>query len=259
MSDKSTAAINKIIDRFQSGDIGPVIRAALIRPPSDWPAAKWSFANRVLVYAQTDTLNCRGYRQWETAQRPVKKGESAAYIFAPLTRKVTDKKTEEEKTVVTGFSPIPVFPVDATEGEPMAEDFTPRELPALAPLTERLGITVTYAPLPEDRLGDYAPGRDRINLSTANPRTFYHEISHAIHNRVDGLKGTSPQRETIAEFAACVLMDLYEGTDTTGNAYHYIAAHSPHDPITAIMKALATVEKIINFIEAAGAGPGAAY
>jgi len=249
MSTKSEEAITHIVEQFKSGNISKAFRAVMIKSEAtDMPSEKWSFSNRVLAYMQTAELDCRGYRQWEAAKRNVKKGSQAAYIWGPCVK--PDPK-DKDKTIVIGFTPIPVFSVADTEGEPLPPppDYSPEQLPALALMAEKLGISVTYQPLPPDRYGDYAPSKDRIRLGTHYAKTFYHELAHAIHNRIEGLKGVKSHVETVADFAACVLMAIYEGEDTTGNTWEYVQVYNPKDPIKAIMKALKTVEEIVKFIE----------
>ena len=52
-------------------------------------------------------------------------------------------------------------------------------------------------------------------------------------------------QETVAEFAAAVLMALYGLADRSGNAWEYIGRYSS-DPLTAITHALAAVERVLG-------------
>jgi hypothetical protein len=63
--------------------------------------------------------------------------------------------------------------------------------------------------------GTYDQSKDKIDLYTHDEGTFVHELTHAIHKRIDGqLKGgRDAQQETIAELTACVVCSLY-GIDT---------------------------------------------
>ena len=79
--------------------------------------------------------------------------------------------------------------------------------------------------------------------------TFFHELAHAIHARIAGeLKGAqTAEQETVAEFTAAVLMDLYGYSDHTGNAWQYIS-HNAKDPLIAISKAMGTTEKVLKVL-----------
>ena len=259
LTPKAQAALNSVVERFQSGDLSPIVEVACIRLNPDAPASHWSFNNQVLAYAQTDNLDCRGFRQWQEKGRTVQKGESAAYIFAPLTHKVKEQGDEKERMALHGFKGIPVFPYTATAPLPGTEDemplpYEPTEPPPLAGVAERLGIDVRYHPLPPDRRGDCKTDGSQINVGTHDVKTFFHELAHAVHARVNGGKlngGQEETQETLAEFTACVLMELYGYEDRSGNAWRYIAGYSD-DPMKAVMKALDTVGKVLAVIEENG-------
>ena len=246
LSPKAQASLDKVIAKLQSGDLSPITQVVCFQLDDDAPAAKWTFANRVLAFAQTEQLDCRGYNQWQEAGRQVKKGSSAAYILSPRTAK---KEVEgEERRVVVGFTAIPVFSIEDTEGDPIPA-YTPTQLPPLHDVAERMGVAVEYVPVPEDCLGDYHQGRDRIRLGTTNPAVFFHELAHAAHRRVLGRLrgGQDAHQETVAELCAAILMELYGLGDATGNAWAYIKGYNA-DPLTAICKALADVSAILTLL-----------
>lgn len=245
-SPKAQAALDGVVERFKSGDISPVVEMTRIKLPEDAPVAKWSFGNRVMAFAQANTIDCRGYRQWESAGRQVKKGERAAYIFGPIL--VPDENDDGEKySRLVGFRPIPVFGYHQTDGE-NGLTYEPKEPPPLMDVAERLGIAVKWGPMVK-ALGNCTTGGDTITVGADQPRTFWHELAHACHARIEnGLKGGQDARqETIAEFTACVLAQMY-GHDYTGNAWDYISSYNS-DPLKAIFSALSTVEKVIALIE----------
>jgi hypothetical protein len=104
-----------LVELFEKGDI-PRALAATVLIPIGMPSSKWTLSNRLLAFAQTLEIDCRGYRQWQQVKRQVKTGAKAAYILRPHTIKAKDEKTAEEKYVVVGFGCLPVFPYSATEG-----------------------------------------------------------------------------------------------------------------------------------------------
>src|SRR5690606_15517582 len=134
-----------------------------------------------------------------------------------------DEETGEEvrRSILVGFRSIPVFAVEDTEGEPLPEvDYRPKDLPPLMEVAERLGVTVDYAPKPEGGAwGWFDPTTQRIVLYTHDVKTFFHELAHAAHAKIEPLvPGQDPRQEIIAETVALVLCRLYgyEGWERHG-------------------------------------------
>jgi hypothetical protein len=247
LSDKAQEALDKVVEQFKSGDLSPVVKLVRIRLPQDAPAARWTFSNRVLAYAQTGSVDCRGYRQWQDAGRQVQKGSRAAYILSPvLVKRQTEDGGEEERLV--GFRAIPVFGYRDTKAEKEdALQYAPKELPPLHDVAQRLGLKVAFAPTKPGSLGNCKTDGSSITLGSEDPAVFFHELAHAAHKRVMGKKlrgGQDPHQETTAELAAAVLMQLYGLDDRTGNAWKYIAGYN-EDPLRAIMKATDEVGKVL--------------
>jgi len=251
LSNKAQQSLDKVIQQFKTGDLSPIVDVVRFPPLAGVPSAKWSLGNQVMAYIQTGTLDCRGFRQWQQVGRKVKKGEKAAWILGPVTRKKEDDNGEEVMAVV-GFTGISVFGAEQTEGEPLDYeiDRTPRQLPPLADVAARLGVTVKWQSVPADRLGDYNPLEDEIRMGTAETAVFFHELAHAAHYRVEtGISGRGKvqHKEVVAEFTACVLMALYGIRDHTGNAWEYLSSYS-EDPLTAITKGMAAIEGVIALL-----------
>src|SRR5690606_25201575 len=80
---KAQESLERVIERFKSGDLSPIVKVARTKLSVSAPSNSWSLCNRVLAFAQTDELDCRGYGQWQSVGRFIKKGERAAYIFRP--------------------------------------------------------------------------------------------------------------------------------------------------------------------------------
>jgi hypothetical protein len=218
------------------------------------PAARWSMCNQLLAYIQTGQLDCRGFRQWQQVNRYVTKGAHAAYILGPVT--IKDKESDELKLV--GFKSIPVFPLSATDGEPLPEpvDLAPAALPPLANVATAWGLRVDYIPGNDRYYGQYSHFSKTIRLATHDENTFFHELAHAAHARIESFKGgQDPRQETIAEFTACVLMGIYGLKDETGNTWEYIQHYNPESPVKAIMSALDTIEKVLDLILTAASQP----
>lgn len=250
-SAKAQASLKKVVAQFQRGDLSPVTDIVKIRrhAKDTMPAREWSLANQVMAFIQTGgELDCRGFKQWQSVERKVRKGAQAVYILGPLTKKIEEEENGEEKIIVFGFRSIPVFPLSATEGKPLPQfDYAPAELPPLYEVAERLGVTVSYGPVEESAGGWYNPGRKHIHLGAHHTPLFFHELAHAAHDSIESLKGgQDAEQETVAELTAAVLADLY-GCDHTGDAWRYIQGYA-QDPLTAIYKALSSVEKVLGVI-----------
>lgn len=250
LSQKAQESLNKVVEQFKAGDLSPVVEIAKTKIAQDAPMSKWSFTNRVMAFAQSGSLDCRGYRQWQQAGRQVQKGQSASFILAPVIITKEDDEGNESKVCV-GFRSIAVFGYHQTDGENNL-GYEPRELPQLAEVAERLGVEVRWNPTDDGNLGNCDIEGKRINVGTQDTAVFFHELAHAIHAKIEGQLqgGQHADQETVAEFASCVLMHLYGLGDRTGNAWNYIS-HYSKDPVAAISKALGTVEKIIEALEAA--------
>jgi len=256
LSEKAQKSLDKVIQQFQSGDLSPIVDVVRFPPLAGIPSEKWSLGNQVMAYIQTGTLDCRGFRQWQKVGRKVKKGEKAAWILGPVTRKKEDDNGEEVMAVV-GFTGISVFGAEQTEGVRPGVgaldyeiDRTPRQLPPLVDVAETLGVTVRWQSVPADRLGDYQPMADAIRMGTEDTAVFFHELAHAAHYRVEAAisgRGKVQHKEVVAEFTACVLMELYGIRDHTGNAWNYLSSYSD-DPLTAITKGMSAIEDVIALL-----------
>lgn len=251
LTENAQQIVKQLLARFQSGDIAPLIEIATLKltTESSIPASRWSICNQLLAYFQTGEMDCRGFRQWEQVKRHVVRGSHAAYILGPIL--IKEKNEETETTRLVGFKSIPVFPASMTEGEPIPIpiSLTPASLPPLYEVAKAWGIKVDYTPFKGDAYGSYQNSSKTIRLASYEEKIFFHEISHAAHARLETLKGgQDPRQETIAEFCACVLMQVYGLRDTTGYTWEYIKSYNPENPIKAIMEALDTIDKVLNQI-----------
>ena len=103
LSDKAQEALDKVVERFRSGDLSPIVEIARLQRVGDpIPSDRWSLSNRVLAFIQTGNLDCRGFKQWQQAGRHVRKGEQAAYILAPVLVPIEDPDTGESMIRCSG-------------------------------------------------------------------------------------------------------------------------------------------------------------
>ncbi len=247
LSPKAQASLNQVIQQFKAGDLSPIVEITRLHRKGDpVPFDGWSFCNRILAYIQSGSTDLRGYKQWRQVGRQVQKDTNGAFILVPCF-----KKDDDDEETIAYFKAVAVHPVENTTGDPLPEsDYTPAQLPPLADVAQRLGVSVTWQPLPPGRLGQWSAVLNTIDLGTHDHSTFFHELAHAAHTRIDGPKktpGQDPRREAIADFSACVLMHLYGLGDRTGNTWRYIQSYHK-DPLTAITRALAKVEQVLQLI-----------
>lgn len=243
-------SLNRVIEKFKKGDLSPI--SEVIKLPLDMnaPSFKWSLCNKVLAYAQCGELDCRGFYQWKTVGRFIKKGSKAVYIVNPIIKKsiYKDEGKEYEDFECVGFGMVAVFPASATEGEKPIPSYVSANMPPLMDMVDRLGISVAYVPMAHC-YGDCTTDGSRIRISSSYEAVFFHELAHAIHAKLKGglLGGQHKDQETIAELTATVLMDFYGCPDHSGRAWKYIS-HYSKDPMEAILKAISTVEKVLKVI-----------
>lgn len=254
-------AVQNILEMFREQSFPKQLSISIIRKSKDEPeipSDHWSILNRMLMVMIGRTLDARTYKQWQTAERQVKKGAKSFPIIAPITKKVVDEESGEEKIKLIGFRAMPVFPVELTDGKPLPSfDYTPADIPLssqkLTKVIEKLGGTVRWAPIRGNALGFYRPSDKSITLSSPEFVTFAHEASHFVHDTIENiLLVDSKKAEIIAELSASVLCEIVGEHGYEQQSYQYIKSYckdkDPKAVLSAINSVLTTVEKIINII-----------
>ena len=222
-------------------------------PGSNIPSAKWSLLNRAIMYCH-NTDDGRGFRQWQDTKRHVVKGAKCFHILVPFLKKEEDDQGEVQIKLL-GFKCQPIFRVEDTDGEPLVhEELVLPELP-LMDVAKKWGLSVSAMAGGSGYYGYYSPSRKIIKLATDEECVFFHEISHAAHDRIVGglKKGQEPLQEIVAELASVVLCRIVgrQPKDTMGSSYKYIARYSRELQLTAhqgCLKVLAETEKVLNLI-----------
>jgi hypothetical protein len=243
-------AMDTLLKVFQEDNLEKVARAVF--RGGDVPADKWSFLNRILMYLN-DTEDARGFRQWQQVGRYVKKGSRAFYIIGPVTRKITEEKAlesgeavREEKQILAGFKAIPVFRFEDTEGEPIIrEDFKVNIPYEFNGIIQELGLKVQPVRFCGSAYGSYNLINKEIRLASPEIEVFLHELSHAVDDRLTGLKpGQKIDQEVTAEFSAAVIAHLMGYKIPLGNVREYIENYSFRE----LMSCLARIEKIVSYV-----------
>lgn len=241
-NEKVTAAMETLVSILEKGDLETVTRAVFLSKTQK-PCAKWSFNNQLIMLC-SGTEDARGFRQWKQAGRYVKGGSKAFYILGPMTKKFKDDAGEDQFKV-TGFKSIPVFRKEDTDGEPLEEDSFQLEIPSrFDGIISELGLQIGAVPFDGHCYGWYTPGA--IKLATPEIKTFLHELTHAVDDKLHGLKGGQhADQELVAEFGAAVLGKLLGYEIPLGNTRAYIECYGTVKEIGGFFSRL---EKIISFV-----------
>lgn len=251
MNEKVKQTLHAVLERFETGNIPEAVAYAMF-PVPDLPSSKWSLLNRTIMFI-SGTCDARGYRQWQQINRYVKKGSKALYILVPFIKKVDDGG--DEKQMLYGFGCKPVFAVENTEGEQLEyENIQFPDLPLLDRARE-LGISVKAIPGNYRYQGFYSQDKKEIALATPEEKVFFHELSHAGHEKIKGklINGQDPLQEIVAELCAATLCKLVgkQQNDSSGNSFRYIKRYAEKikmSPHSACLKVMSETEKVLNLI-----------
>ncbi len=247
---KIKEAMDTLLKMFDEQNLEKVARA-VFRGDSI-PSDKWSFLNRLLMYLN-NTEDARGFRQWQQVGRYVKKGSKAFYIIAPVTRKITAEKNlesgeiaREQKTVLAGFKGIPVFRIEDTDGTPIIREEYRVNIPCeFNSIITELGLKVQPVRFCGTAYGSYNLVNKEIRLASPDIEIFLHELSHAVDDRLTGLRpGQRKDQEVTAEFSGAVIGYLMGYMIPLGNVRDYIE----HFSFREILNSLSRVEKVVSYV-----------
>jgi antirestriction protein ArdC len=219
----------------------------------DIPCAKWSFMNQFFVHL-AGTCDARGYDQWKQIGRQVKKGAHAAHILVPCFGKKESDDGEEEK-FLKFFKSVPVFRAEDTEGADLPYQAELDEMSArvvslpLIQVAEKIGVSVTYGFSTGAYYGYYRSSAKKIVLCTDAEQTFFHELAHAVDDKLGTLeymdtKGRN-MAEIVAEFTACFLASQYGKMANLLYTRQYLAGYGK---VGDVFKALDRAAKIAAYI-----------
>lgn len=247
--------LDTILECFASGKIPDAIAYSMF-PAADLPSSKWSFINRINMLL-SGTRDARGYSQWKSAERYVKKGAKAIYILVPrmIKRKIENEQgDEQEEEILMGFMAKPVFRVEDTDGKPLSyENIKLPDLPLMYKARE-WGISVKTIPGNYRCYGYFSQSQKEITLATKDEAVFFHELSHVAHQRlVVGFQEIATwKKEVVAELAAVALCKIVGKTSKhLGNSYQYIkhyASKTGLSPVKASLEVLNEVKEVLDLI-----------
>jgi len=191
-----------------------------------------------------NTEDARGFNQWKQAGRYIKKGSKAFYILAPMFKKVIDEN--EEKQILAGFRAVPVFRFEDTEGSPLIKENFKVNIPfEFNNIIKELGLKVDAVRFNGAVYGSYSPSRKEIKLASPEIDVFLHELSHAVDDRLNGLKaGQHKDQEVTAEFSGAVIGYLMGYKVPMGNIKSYIEHYS----FKELLSSLSRIEKVVTYV-----------
>jgi len=216
------------------------------------PCQNWSWSNRFLM-AMQGTNDARGYRQWQAIGRNPEDWSKQVTIIAPMVRNVKDEKTGEKKPIVTGFKSIGLYAVENTWGRPL-EETKDHPLPPLAQIAKSWGVDVRFERIAGE-WGHYSPSKKEIVLGTTDQQTFFHELAHVAHEKLDGKLSMENEKyalqEAVAQLSSAVLARIY-GVKVDKYTFDYIAMYAKGRSADAVgrmcLKVADKVGKVLDLI-----------
>ena len=252
--ERANTELAKVIELFGSKELPEFVAKAYLLSPNK-PSSHWSMSNR-LIMLKHETADSRTFNQWKQIGRYIKKGTKGFYIIAPMMKKVfdTDKVTGEkkERMIVSGFTTGEAeFRYEDTEGQPI-EELQPKEPIPLLEVATKWGSEVKFAESILGEAGHMHIETKAITICTPAIDTYFHELIHVAHGRIEELKpGQDKEQEIIAALGATVLARIY-GMSVENYQQNYIAEYvkskNPEVIGKECMKLANKVEKILKLI-----------
>jgi len=255
-SDLVNDQLKNLIDLFSSDKVHTLkdtIKKAYIEG-MDKPMSKWSLGNQLLVLIQK-TEDARTINQWCKVGRHIKKGSKAIYILRPNQKKIQVKNKDtneyEDQFILNGFSGLPIFKIQDTYGAGLKK-YEPKNPLPLKDVADKWDLKVVYDSSIHGEYGSFNATDNKIRLCTEDQTTFFHELAHKAHSKIETLKaGQDPEQETIAQLSACVLGSIY-GFDVKEYTFNYISSYvDSNDPKIVskmCLRVLSKVQKILMMI-----------
>jgi len=255
-SDLVNEQLNNLVKLFSNEDLSNLkdtIKKVYIKG-MDKPMSNWSLGNQIITYMQ-GTEDARTFNQWNKTGRLIKKGTKAIYILGPINKKIQSKikgtNDYEEIYILSGFKSIPVFKIEDTYG-PALKKYIPDKPLELKDVADKWNLKIVYDSSNHGEYGSFSLHDDKIRLCTEDQTTFFHELAHKAHSKLEKLKaGQDPEQEAIAQLVACTLGSMF-GFDVKGYTYNYIASYvGSKDPQVVgkmCLRVLSKVKKILDMI-----------
>lgn len=187
------------------------------------------------------------FKKWKDEfSRSVNKGEKALRIFAPITVKKKDPKTNEplldkdgKEITYTSFKLVPVFDVSQTDGKELPKPIYELKgsyqdygnlYKSAKEVSEANGVPISFSENTKGAKGYYSPVRNEIvikkGLSEQHTlKTIFHEMAHSdLHNLEK--RAETPFNLSTAELQAesvAFVVSSHYGLDTSEYSFGYLA------------------------------------
>lgn len=234
----------------------------------------YSLNNQLLILSQRpDATRVAGYRAWQALGRNVRKDERSIGILAPMTRKVRDADSGEERQRMIGFRVVSVFDVSQTDGDPLPAAPRPTLLDGDAPegLWDAVAAIVTSNGFTLER-GDCGsangityPDERRVRVSDSlqpaqAAKTLIHECAHMLLHATDPEALWSPHRGVMEVEAESVAFIVAAACGLPSDAYSlpYIVGWSDGDASAVAATAARVLKTARTIVDAVAAATGAA-
>lgn len=211
--------------------------------------------------SQMPTLSIpASYTTWKEQGRWVKKGEKALTILCPVTRKVNDEKTGEEKILTSFYARACIFDVSQTEGKPipsvcerLSGDLNDHS--TLDILADISPVPVVFKPIPQADLNGYFSNNDLeicvdSDMSEVMQcKTLVHEIAHAFLHCKGGTEEKADQhtREMQAESISFTVLN-YLGIDSSCYSFGYIGGWSKDKTLPELKASMEIIRETSDMI-----------
>lgn len=208
---------------------------------------------QMILTQNPDASHVASFKKWrDEFERGVNKREKAIRIFAPITLKKRDPKTNEpildengNEQTYTSFKLVPVFDVSQTSGKELTKAIYELEgsyedygnlYKSAREVSEANGVPISFSEDTQGAKGYYTRTTNEIVIKKGlseqqTLKTIFHEMAHSELHTVDRLLEnplSKSTRELQAESVAFVVSSHY-GLDTSEYSFGYLASWS-QDP-----------------------------
>ena len=202
---------------------------------------------QLILMQNPEASHVASFKKWKDEfERSVNKGEKSLRIFAPITLKRRDPKTNEplldengnEQTFMS-FKLVPVFDVSQTNGKELSKPIYELEgtyedygnlYKSAKEVSEANGVPLSFSKDTKGSNGFYSVNNNEIVIKQGMSeqqtlKTIFHEMAHSDLHNMEKLQETPLKRSTAelqAESVAFVVASHY-GLDTSEYSFGYLA------------------------------------
>jgi len=202
---------------------------------------------QLILMQNPEASHVASFKKWKDEfERSVNKGEKSLGIFAPITLKRRDPKTNEPLLDVNGneqtfmsFKLVPVFDVSQTNGKELPKPVYELEgtyedygnlYKSAKEVSEANGVPLSFSKDTKGSNGFYSVNNNEIVIKQGMSeqqtlKTIFHEMAHSDLHNMEKLQETPLKRSTAelqAESVAFVVASHY-GLDTSEYSFGYLA------------------------------------